>query len=243
MESSSNKEKELSILDTLQNSINEANTFLQKGNVNTGPFRAWSNRVLFQLKKIYGENHEVIKMMSQNIVSKDMDLINVLAEKSQHLNGYISAVQRAGIEAFARNIDLGNRVFIGHGQSPIWRELKDFLDGRLELPWDEFNREAVAGTTTFERISTMLDSASFAFIIMTAEDQHSDATTHARQNVVHEVGLFQGKLGPRKAIILLEDGCQEFSNIVGLSQIRFPRGRISAVFEDIRRVLEREGVT
>ncbi len=113
MESSSNKEKELSILDTLQNSINEANTFLQKGNVNTGPFRAWSNRVLFQLKKIYGENHEVIKMMSQNIVSKDMDLINVLAEKSQHLNGYISAVQRAGIEAFARNIDLGNRVFIG----------------------------------------------------------------------------------------------------------------------------------
>lgn len=63
-----------------------------------------------------------------------------------------------------------------------------------------------------------------------------------RKNVVHEVGLFQGRLGPRKAIILLEDGCAEFSNIVGLSQIRFPRGHISAVFEDIRRVLEREGV-
>lgn len=110
------------------------------------------------------------------------------------------------------------------------------------MPWDEFNREAVAGITTFGRISDMLDSASFAFVVMTAEDQYSDETTHARQNVVHEVGLFQGKLGPRKAIILLEEGCSEFSNIVGLSQIRFPKGNISAVFEEIRRVLERESV-
>lgn len=110
------------------------------------------------------------------------------------------------------------------------------------MQWDEFNREAVAGITTFGRISDMLDSASFAFLVMTAEDQHSDTTTHARQNVVHEVGLFQGRLGPRKAIILLEEGCNEFSNIVGLSQIRFPNGQISAVFEEIRRVLEREGV-
>jgi predicted nucleotide-binding protein len=77
---------------------------------------------------------------------------------------------------------------------------------------------------------------------MTAEDEHVDASLHARENVVHEVGLFQGRLGPRRAIILLEDGCEEFSNIVGLSQIRFPRGRVSAAFEEIRRVLEREGV-
>ena len=136
----------------------------------------------------------------------------------------------------------GRRVFIGHGGSPLWRELKDFLSERLNLPYDEFNREAVAGFSTFERISEMLDEASFAFLVMTAEDQHQDDTTHARQNVVHEVGLFQGRLGPKRAIILLEDGCAEFSNIVGLSQIRFPKGNISAVFEKIRRVLEREGL-
>ena len=71
---------------------------------------------------------------------------------------------------------------------------------------------------------------------MTAEDAHLDKSILARENVIHEVGLFQGKLGPKKAIILLEDGCEEFSNIVGLSQIRFPKGNISAVFEEIRRV-------
>ena len=27
---------------------------------------------------------------------------------------------------------------------------------------------------------------------MTAEDEHADGTKHARENVIHEVGLFQG---------------------------------------------------
>jgi predicted nucleotide-binding protein len=61
-------------------------------------------------------------------------------------------------------------------------------------------------------------------------------------SIIHEAGLFQGHLGFQKAIILLEDGCKEFSNIFGLGQIRFPKGNISAVFEDIRRVLEREKI-
>ncbi|HEY7423990.1 MAG TPA: hypothetical protein VH682_07125, partial [Gemmataceae bacterium] len=55
-----------------------------------------------------------------------------------------------------------------------------------------------------------------------------------------EVGLFQGRLGFERAIILLEEGCSEFSNIVGLTQIRFPKGNIMAKSEEVRRVLERE---
>ena len=86
----------------------------------------------------------------------------------------------------------------------------------------------------------MLDVSTFAFLVMTAEDERADATLHARVNVVHEAGLFQGRLGTRRAIILLEDGCQQFSNIHGLTHIPFPKGKVSAVFEDVRRVLERE---
>jgi predicted nucleotide-binding protein len=136
----------------------------------------------------------------------------------------------------------GNKIFIGHGRSPLWRELKDFIKDRLQLPWEEFNREPVAGKTTIERLSEMLDNSIFAFLIMTGEDEHADNSVHARENVIHEVGLFQGKLGFRKAIVLLEEGCGEFSNITGLSQIRFPKGNISAKLEDIRQVLEREGI-
>ena len=128
------------------------------------------------------------------------------------------------------------------GRSPAWRELKDFVSDRLGFSWSEFNSVAVTGLPTFERLSNMLDEASFAFLVMTGEDLTADNTLQARQNVVHEAGLFQGRLGPRRAIILLEEGCEEFSNIIGLSQIRFPRDRISAAFEEVRQVLEREGL-
>ena len=137
---------------------------------------------------------------------------------------------------------IGNKIFIGHGHSPDWREFKDFINDRLGLPWDEFNRVPVAGVTNIARLTQMLNQSCMAFLVMTAEDEQADGTLHARMNVVHEAGLFQGKLGFKKAIILLEDECEEFSNIYGLNQIRFSKGNISASFEEVRRVLEREGI-
>ena len=133
-------------------------------------------------------------------------------------------------------------IFIGHGRSELWRVLKDFVSDRLELGCEEFNTVPTAGMSTQERLSEMLDGCGFAFLILTGEDLHSNDELHARENVVHEAGLFQGRLGWRKAIVLLEEGCEEFSNIIGLGQIRFPKGNISACFEEIRRVLERENL-
>jgi Predicted nucleotide-binding protein containing TIR-like domain len=49
---------------------------------------------------------------------------------------------------------------------------------------------------------------------MTAEDEKPYGKLRARLNVIHEAGLFQGRLGFNKAIVLLEDGCEEFSNIM-----------------------------
>lgn len=137
---------------------------------------------------------------------------------------------------------VGTNVFIGHGRAPAWRILKDFIKDRLGLPYDEFNRVPVAGVTNIARLSEMLDSAAVAFVILTAEDEQADGKLHARMNVIHEVGLFQGRLGFTRAIVLLEEGCEEFSNIQGFGQIRFPRNNIAAAFEDIRLVLEREGL-
>jgi predicted nucleotide-binding protein len=136
--------------------------------------------------------------------------------------------------------DSGNKVFIGHGRSQVWKDLKDFIQDRLGLPWDEFNRIPIAGITNIARLSQMLDDAAIAFLILTAEDERADGSIQARMNVIHEAGLFQGRLGFTKAIMLLEDGCEEFSNIKGLGQIRFPKGNIRLAFEEIRQILERE---
>ncbi len=234
----SQDEQEPSIVEKLEVDIARAGQWLEKGDVKRGMLQIWGGGVRSKLRRIFGDSSDIkacLPEVAEGLSASEHAAI--LQCKLRQTKDFISAARGALLSSY--NPSRG-KVFFGHGRSPAWREFKDFVADRLRLPWDEFNRDAVAGLTTFERLSDMLSSASFAFLIMTAEDEHSDSTLHARENVVHEVGLFQGRLGPRRAIILLEDGCNEFSNIVGLSQIRFPKGRPSAAFEEMRRVLERE---
>ncbi|RWC92304.1 MAG: hypothetical protein EOS72_01940 [Mesorhizobium sp.] len=155
-------------------------------------------------------------------------------------------VEQASLDAASAEKQMADtnskRIFVGHGRSAVWRDLKEYLVERLGLEHDEFNREAVAGLSNKERLKTMLEDADFAFLVMTGEDETRDGKITARMNVVHEAGLFQGKLGFERAIVLVEEGCETFSNIEGLGQIRFPKGNINAKFDEIRKVLEREGI-
>ncbi len=83
--------------------------------------------------------------------------------------------------------------------------------------------------------------AGMALIVMTAEDEQPDGAKRARQNVIHEIGFFQGALGFERAIIVLEEGCEKFSNVDGIIYIGFPKGHVAAAYEGIRETLEREG--
>ena len=127
----------------------------------------------------------------------------------------------------AKTERVGTNVFIGHGRSKEWKDLKDFIKDRMHLPYDEFNRIPVAGVPNSVRLATMLDAAAIAFLVLSAEDELADGKVQARMNVIHEAGLFQGRLGFTRAIVMLEEGCEEFSNdIAGLGQIRFPKGTV-----------------
>lgn len=138
--------------------------------------------------------------------------------------------------------DTSGKVFIGHGGSAVWKDLRDFLHDTLGLEYQEYDREPAAGLSRKERLEEMLATSGFAFLVMTAEDKQEDGSFRARENVIHEAGLFQGRIGFRKAIVLLEDGCNEFSNIHGIGQIRFPKGKVLEKTEEIRGVLKREGM-
>jgi predicted nucleotide-binding protein len=169
-------------------------------------------------------------------------LSTILARIRNRVAVFANTVERRIAPQRGTYAPTGASVFIGHGRDRAWLELKNFLEDRLGLPVVEFNVEPAAGVATTERLGDLLQQAGFALLVCTAEDSHQDGLKHARENVVHEIGLFQGRLGFRKAIVLLEENCQAFSNIAGLGHIRFPPGRISAAFEEARMVLEREGV-
>ena len=68
----------------------------------------------------------------------------------------------------------------------------------------------------------------------------ADGTMRARQNVIHETGLFQGRLGFSRAIVMLEEGAEEFSNVQGVQQIRFAKGNIKETFGEVLATLRRE---
>ena len=95
-------------------------------------------------------------------------------------------------------------MFIGHGRSQIWRELKDHLQDLHGYKVEAYEVGARAGHVVRDILGSMLDSSSFALLVMTAEDEMADGTFQPRMNVVHELGLFQGRLGWR-GIMLLEE--------------------------------------
>jgi predicted nucleotide-binding protein len=86
----------------------------------------------------------------------------------------------------------------------------------------------------------MLGRSSLAFLVLTGEDETADQQMRARQNVIHETGLFQGKLGFPRAIVLLEEGVEEFSNIAGIQHIPFAKGHIDGTFGEVLAVIKRE---
>ncbi len=131
-------------------------------------------------------------------------------------------------------------IFIGHGHDSMWRDLKDHLHEKHSYPVEAYEIGARAGHAVRDILEEMLANSSFALLVMTAEDDMPEGGKRARQNVVHEAGLFQGRLGFKRAIALVEEGTDVFSNISGIDQIRFSAGNIKETFGDVVATIHRE---
>jgi predicted nucleotide-binding protein len=209
----------------------------------------WADRVFIVLKTIDGVSSTLFNML---VVSDDVLKSGGREHDLQWRETMTKILDRLALQAkilrakagstSSAAAPKGSKVFIGHGRNSDWLLLQSFLEKRLHLKTDDFDGVFAAGKTVVGRLTEMLDSAIFAFAVMTAEDAMTEAEIRARQNVVHEVGLFQGRLGFERTIVLMEDGCTSFSNIAGLIYIPFPKGGIASIFERIRGTLEDAGV-
>jgi predicted nucleotide-binding protein len=129
-------------------------------------------------------------------------------------------------------------VFIGHGHSEGWKELRDHLRDMHGFEVEAYEARPRAGQTIENVLQAMLAKATIAFFVMTGEDETVAGSMNPRLNVVHELGLFQGRLGFNKGIVLLKRGAAEFSNIAGLQQIRFTD--IKEVFGNVVATINQE---
>lgn len=132
-------------------------------------------------------------------------------------------------------------VFIGHGRTILWKEVASYIANDLNIKTITYETAGHAGESTEHILEKMLAEATFAVLVLTGEDETAAGMRRARQNVVHEAGLFQGVLGFDRAIMMLQSDVEEFSNVAGLRLIKFEGHNIAGAYEELRRALENKG--
>lgn len=130
------------------------------------------------------------------------------------------------------------RIFISHGRAPDWREVQAYIEKDLKFETLELAQEANQGKTILEKLSGAADQCDCAVIVMTGDDLDAAGQAKARENVIHEIGFFQGKYGLARICLLHEEGVSIPSNIHGLVYAPFPKGLVSASFAVLARELK-----
>lgn len=134
------------------------------------------------------------------------------------------------------------KVFIGHGRSKLWARLQVFIKDELGVETISYESESRVGESIVPILENMLDQSTFAVLVLTAEDQTGEGNKRARQNVIHEAGLFQGRLGFDKAILLVQRGLEGFTNVDGLQYIPFSNENIEETFYQLQRTMKQKGI-
>ena len=133
-------------------------------------------------------------------------------------------------------------IFIGHGGHSDWKELKDHLCDKHKLNCIFYESEPRSGFTIPDIIQQFGRIPDIALIVMTGEDKTEGGKLRARQNVIHEVGIFQSSLGLPRTIPIVEKGIEIPTNMSGIDELRFNRNCIREIFGDVLAILKREGL-
>lgn len=151
---------------------------------------------------------------------------------------YVFEVRAGSQVALVQPATLPRRVFISHGRTSIWREVQAYLDRDVQVSTLELAQEPNRGRTVLQKLTEESDRCSYAVVVMTGDDQFGDDPPRARENVMHEIGFFQGKYGLNRVTLLYEEGTSIPSNIHGLVYIPFPKDLVSAALVTLRRELD-----
>lgn len=134
--------------------------------------------------------------------------------------------------------EMGNSVFISHGHAELLKfQLKDFVQEKLGKTALILSEQPNNGLTVVEKLEVASEKCNKAIILLTKDDEMANGAKRSRQNVIHEIGFFQGKYGRKNVILLCEEGVELFTNISGIVYIKFNSKHFPEVFEQLRNEL------
>lgn len=148
----------------------------------------------------------------------------------------------ATLDAERRSGGKPTGVFIAHGANPEWLAVQQFVLERFKLPVYSFESGSWGGRQVTEALADYLERCSFAICVLTAEDFTGDGLVQARQNVIHEVGLFQGRHGFDRVMVLVEEGCDFVPPTAAPYTIPFSHNGISGTFFELGKMLSARGL-
>lgn len=122
------------------------------------------------------------------------------------------------------------RVFIFHGRNPLWQQVSDFVQKKLEMEVVTIPAELAGDVTDIDALEQASEAASHAVIVLTADDD--------RETALHAVGYFQGLYGPNNVIVLREAAVAEFGCITGVIYETFEGRNVSHTFPALAEELE-----
>ena len=160
-----------------------------------------------------------------------------LEQVTQDIDYILKVGAHSELEGPTPSPERERRVFISHGLPPDWRDVQGYIERDLRIPTLELAQEPNRGRTVLQKLAEESNRCSYAVVVMTGDDKIEDGVTRARENVMHEIGFFQGKFGLANVCLLHEEGVNIPSNIHGLVYIPFPKGVVSAAFGALGREL------
>lgn len=181
----------------------------------------------------------------------------MISQKDDHMTSIVTQAYELGVSSFLDKnlpsffIDLqkiierirkkmNDRVFISHGHNELLLyKLKDFIQNSLGKEPVVLSEQPNSGLTIVEKLEQAAEKCSKAIILLTKDDETASGEKRARQNVIHELGFFQGRYGRKNVILLLEHGVESFSNISGIVYYSFDDSKhFETVYENLRNELK-----
>ena len=203
-------------------------------------FILWKTKTKKVLGNIYGKGSEEYKNFEGTLFSSiaytsclDVDAAdrescaNGLEYTKAKFKAYIDELEEMEMEENAKSttgsdaiydgvVPDYSKVFIVHGHDG---ELKERVARLIEKQGIEaviLSEQANKGMTVIEKIEEYGSSVSAAICLFTPDDDITDGSKRARQNVIFETGYFYGKISRKNTIVVASDETMSISDLKGV---------------------------